>query len=69
MKTNFTDGENISCIREIQRRRCSPLNFFGIQDLPLFLRCFGALKRKCSELHDRRKGKDNANRMQNNKLA
>ena len=31
----------------------SRLNFYEIQDLPLFLRRFWALKRECSELHDR----------------
>ena len=35
----------------------SRLNFYEIQDLPLFLRRFWALKRECSELHDRWKGK------------
>ena len=29
------------------------LSFYEIQDLPLFLRRFWALKRECSELHDR----------------
>ena len=28
------------------------LNFSEIQDLPLFLRRFLALKKECSELHD-----------------
>ena len=35
------------------KRNRSRLNFYEIQDLPLFLRRFWALKRECSELHDR----------------
>ena len=35
----------------------SRLNFYEIQDLPLFLSRFWALKRECSELHDRWKVK------------
>ena len=31
----------------------SRLNFYEVQDLPLFLKRFLALKRECSELHDR----------------
>ena len=38
-------------------RDWSRLNFYEIQDLPLFLRRFWALKRECSELHDRWKVK------------
>ena len=34
-------------------KRRSRLNFYEIQDLPLFLRRFWALKRERSELHDR----------------
>ena len=35
------------------KKHRSRLNFYEIQDLPLFLRRFWALKRECSELHDR----------------
>ena len=34
-------------------RNRSRLNFYDIQDLPLFLRRFWVLNRECSELHDR----------------
>ena len=34
-------------------KQWSRLNFYEIQDLPLFLSRFWALKRECSELHDR----------------
>lgn len=39
------------------KRYRSRLNFYEIQDLPLFLRRFGVLKRECSELYDRWKVK------------
>ena len=38
-------------------RHWSRLNFYEIQDLPLFLSRFWALKKECSELHDWWKGK------------
>ena len=42
---------------QIVKSQWSRLNFYEIQDLPLFLSRFWALKRECSELHDRWKGK------------
>ena len=46
----FSAWEVFASISRLLRSR---LNFYEIQDLPLFLRRFWALKRECSELHDR----------------
>ena len=40
-------------MNQVGAQYCSRLTFYEFQDLPLFLRRFGTLKRECSELHDR----------------
>ena len=50
------NSENF-CVCLVEWKKWSRLNFYEIQDLPLFLRRFWTLKRECSELHDQWKGK------------